>query len=154
MLLCIVKTGLVKGWRGLCQTPGEVVRILPADISQNRWLNVRLIRAFKHLLTFWLTFRGRRRGKLNVMCSEAFFHTCACEEDKAFIKDWEYGHDSHIILPQTSWSYSAWMWTSLEGLSVGSGLADHPSALFTCNFALFVILNYIWEKSIVSPALK
>lgn len=146
--------GLVKGWGGLSQTPGDAGGIFPADKPQNTWLNVPLLCVWEHLLTFgsFPGFDSLGGGKLNVICPTAIFHTC--EEDKAFIKDWEYGHGSRIKFQQTSWSYSAWMQTSPEGLSEGSTLANHCRALFMCNFALFVILNYIWEKSIVSLALK
>ncbi len=154
MLLHIVNVGLVKGWGVLCQTPGDAAWSPPADTTPNKRLHVPLIWVFKHLLTFGLISLLWQKGKWNVISSKALFLTCACDEDKAFIKDWEYGHGSIINFHQTNWSYSAWMQTSLEGLSGGSTLANHPSALFICNFALFVILNYIWDNSIVSLALK
>lgn len=60
-----------------------------------------------------------------MICFKAPFSTHVCEEERAIIKDLEYGHGNYIAFQQTSGSYSAYSKTSLEGLLEGSTLANH-----------------------------
>lgn len=85
-----------RGGEVKCQTPGYVVGIPPADRPQNRWLNVPFICA---------SFLGLT--EVGIKCEAYFYTWCACEKDKAFIKDWESVHGSHIKFHQTGWNYSA-----------------------------------------------